>query len=655
MRRPRIAAPARGKNHGVRLNPDPIAITDDDATIRRAVAFATPAPLLAAVAQVTGRLDLLRDDLRPDPSNMLDPTGGLSPEQVAEIQRLAADALIDLRDSGARAALPGPTELARIVEYVAGGAVAPDYVPLLREELALGGDERAPTWHRRDFGRGSDFRVLIVGAGMSGIVAAHRLQQAGIDFEIVDKNTEIGGTWWENQYPGCRVDIPNHFYSYSFAQTNEWPNYFSPQPVLFDYFRSCAEAFGLLAHIRLRTEVAGAQWDAAAQRWNVQLRDADGTESSMTANAIVSAVGQLNRPKFPDIVGLDSFAGESFHSARWNHDVKLAGKRVAVIGTGASAAQFIPHVADDAAHLTIFQRTPPWLLPNENYQAEIPDGLAWTLRHLPEYGRWERLYIFWRTHEGLLPAAVVDPAWEPNDSSVSELNDLIRMFLTSMYELFVPDPELRAKVLPKYPPIAKRIVFDNGIYFQTLARDHVDLVTEGITEITPLGIRTADGVEHEFDVIIYGTGFHASKFLTPMKIEGVGGVDLHEQWGGDARAHLGIVVPDFPNLFLMYGPNTNIVINGSIIYFSECEANYIVESVRMLLEGGWQSMDCRGDVHDRYNEWIDAGNRSMAWGVSTVNSWYKNEFGRVAQNWPYSLLEYWQQTRTPNSDDYILR
>ena len=639
----------------MRLNPDPVAITDDDATIRNAVESATPAPLLAAIAQITGRLDLLRDDLRPDPSNMLDPTGGLSPAQIAEIQRLAADALIEMRDSGARAALPDAAALTCLIEYLAGGTVDPEYVPLLREELALGGDERAPSWHRRDVAADRDFRVLIVGAGMSGIVAAHRLQQAGIDFEIVDKNTEVGGTWWENRYPGCRVDIPNHFYSYSFAQTNEWPNYFSPQPVLFEYFRSCAEAFGLLPHIRLGTEVAGAQWDADAQRWNVQLRSVDGTESTTAANAIISAVGQLNRPKWPDIDGIDRFAGESFHSARWNHDIDLTGKRVAVIGTGASAAQFIPHVADAAERLTVFQRTPPWLAPNENYQAEIPEGLGWVLRHVPEYARWERLWIFWRTHEGLLPAAVVDPEWQPQDRSVSALNDMIRMFFESMYEMLVPDEELRAKVVPQYPPIAKRIVFDNGVYYQTLSRDDVELCTETITEISDKGIRTADGAERAFDVIIYGTGFQASRFWTPMKIEGVGGADLHERWGGDARAHLGIVVPEFPNLFLMYGPNTNIVINGSIIYFSECETNYIVESVKMLLDRGASSMECRADVHDRYNDWIDTGNRSMAWGASSVNSWYKNEYGRVAQNWPYSLLEYWQQTRAPNPDDYIVQ
>jgi 4-hydroxyacetophenone monooxygenase len=231
----------------------------------------------------------------------------------------------------------------------------------------------------------------------------------------------------------------------------------------------------------------------------------------------------------------------------------------------------------------------------------------------------------------------------------------MRSNLETFYESAFPDPDLRAKVLPSYPPISKRLVLEDGTYAATLQRDDVTLDTTAIAEITERGVRDVDGVEHDYDVIIYGTGFQASKFLTPMRVTGVAGVDLHEQWGGDARAYLGITIPEYPNLFLMYGPNTNIVINGSIIYFSECEAHYIVQSVRMLLEHHKRSMDCRPAVHDDYNERIDAANRARAWGASDVNSWYKNEFGRVAQNWPFNLFEYWKQTRTPDPDDYVLR
>jgi 4-hydroxyacetophenone monooxygenase len=641
----------------MRLNPspEPLDLTDDE--IRAAVADAAVPPLLCAVAQLTGDDSVLRDALRPDMTKILEPNGGYTDEQSAEAHRIAVDALIGFRDSGAPPA-PRPTgaRLRRLIDFIGGSTVDDDYVPLLEEELALGGDDlRAPRWSKAAVAPDRDFRVAIIGAGMSGIAVAHRLAQAGVPFVIFEKNDDVGGTWWENTYPGCRVDIQNHFYSYSFAQTNEWPGFFSTQRVLQEYFASVVEQLGLRKHIHFGTEVVDAVLDETTQQWHVRVREHDDTERTEVVDAIVSAVGQLNRPKMPDIAGIDRFEGEWFHSARWNHDVDLAGKRVGIIGTGASAAQFIPVVADQAAHTTVFQRTPPWLLPVPNYMDELPAAMRTLLRSLPDYGRWDRLSVFWRTHE-LPKLAEVDPEWNGGERSVSASNDMLREMFSLYYQLMFADrPDLLDKTLPQYPPVSKRVVLDNGAYIQALRRDDVELVTEKIEEITEKGVRTADGVEHVFDVLIYGTGFQASKFLTPMRLRGVGGVDLHDRWHGDARAYLGIMVPDFPNVFLMYGPNTNIVINGSIIYFSEAEAHFIVETVHTLLEHGWRSMAPKADVHDRYNERIDEGNRSMAWGVSKVNSWYKNDFGRVAQNWPFTLLEYWQQTRTVEPDDYVIR
>jgi 4-hydroxyacetophenone monooxygenase len=490
---------------------------------------------------------------------------------------------------------------------------------------------------------------------MSGLLAAHRLRQAGVDVTILEKDDDVGGTWYENTYPGCRVDVPNHFYSYSFAQSSQWPQFFSTQPALLDYFRQCADDLGLRPLIRFGTEVVEARFDEDEQRWAVTTRGPDGTEGVEDFEVVVSAVGQLNRPKFPDIPGQADFAGPSFHSARWDHDVDLAGKRVAVIGTGASAAQFIPHVAEEADELLVFQRTPPWLAPTPNYHDDLPAELCWFMEHVPDYARWDRLVQFWRMHEGLLPAAVVDPEWPDHERSMSLLNDVVRQLLTAHLEAEFADPELRAKMIPPYPPLAKRIVRDNGSWPRALQQPHVSVHTEAIDAVTKAGIRTVDGEEHEVDVIIYGTGFTASEFLTPMRVVGVDGADLHERWAGDARAYLGVTVPEFPNLFLLYGPNTNIVINGSIIYFSECEVHYLTEAMRLLLEGGHRSMDCRAEVHDAYNERIDAANRGMVWGAAEVNSWYRNAKGRVAQNWPFSLLEYWQQTRQPDPADYVLR
>jgi 4-hydroxyacetophenone monooxygenase len=630
-------------------------ITDDDGAIRAALDDVEVTPLLVSVAQVTGDHSILVDHLRPDPAMMLMPDAGFTPEQMAEGRDLAAAALARWRDAGCVPATPSDDDIRTLLDFIAGGTLTDVYIPLLREELALDGEDlRAPAWHKDDVAPDTSFTVAIVGAGMSGIAAAYRLQQAGVPFTIYEKNADVGGTWWENTYPGCRVDVPSDFYSFSFAQTPDWPQFFSTQDVLLDYFRSCVDALGLRPHIRFDTEVLGAEWDDDGQRWRVRTSTAGGAEETHEHHAVVSAVGQLNRPSFPDIPGRDRYAGTWFHSARWDHDVDLTGRKVGIIGTGASAAQFIPIVAEQASELTVFQRTPPWLLPTPNYQDEVPDGMRWLLRHVPGFVRWDRAWLFWRTQEGLLPMAQVDEDWPDKSRSVSLMNDFVREMFTAYLALEFPDPELLAKVQPQYPPLSKRFVRDNGIWARTFTSERVSLVTEGIEEITEKGLRTVDGVEHEFDVLIYGTGFQASKFLTPMRVVGRGGVDLHERWAGDARAHLGLTVPGFPNLFLMYGPNTNIVVNGSIIFFSECEAHYIVESVRMLLAGGHRAMDCRPEVHDAYNERIDAANLQRAWGASTVNSWYKNAKGRVAQNWPFALLEYWQQTRAPEPDDYVL-
>jgi 4-hydroxyacetophenone monooxygenase len=260
--------------------------------------------------------------------------------------------------------------------------------------------------------------------------------------------------------------------------------------------------------------------------------------------------------------------------------------------------------------------------------------------------------LFWRLSEGMLAAARVDPEWPQDGRSVSERNEALRLLLTQYLETQFEDaPELLARVLPDYPPLAKRILLDNGIWARTIKRDHVELISDAIDEITPTGV-VAGGQQRDVDVIVYATGFHASEFLTPLRVRGRDGVDLHERWNGDARAYLGMTVPGFPNLFCMYGPNTNLVANGSIIYFSECEVQYILSAIRLLLERGANAVDCRPEVHDAYNVAVDEANARMAWGAATVNTWYRNANGRIAQNWPFTLLEFWQRTRELDVADY---
>jgi 4-hydroxyacetophenone monooxygenase len=646
---------------------EPITASDDE--IRAAVDEADqpsflPA-LLPALAHATGDTSILDDALRPDGELIRDETAGLTAEQQAAVRRAAVHVLIDLRDGvrsfvdeSERSAIAA-TQLHQLMSFAVGETIDADYVPLMREELSVTGDDlRAPRWTVDEIAPGRDFPVAIIGAGMSGILAAHRLRQAGIEVVLFEKNHDIGGTWLENTYPGCRVDVSNHVYSYSFAQRNDWPDYFSPQPELLDYFRTCADEFGIHPLVRFHHEVRSMTWSDDDQNWTLEIDSPDGPVTH-TASAVVSAVGQLNRPKMPDIEGMDNFAGPSFHSARWDHDVDLEGRHVVVIGAGASAAQFVPHVVETAAHTTVLQRTPNWFVPVPNYHESVADGLQWLFRHVPGYAQWYRFWLFWRSSEGLLPACAVDDDWDDLSLSTGAANLELRELLENWLSLCYADrPDLLDLVMPQYPPASKRIVLDNGSWPAALKRGDVTLDGSPIDRIESDAVVTVDddGFEHRHraDVIVYATGFEASKFLTPMQVIGTGGADLHAQWDGDARAYLGIVHPGFPNFFICYGPNTNIVVNGSIIYFSECEVTYVVGMIEMLLRGEHRSADCRSDVHEAYNERIDEGNLKMAWGVSTVNSWYKAESGRVAQNWPFSLLEYWQQTRSPEPADYHL-
>jgi len=621
--------------------------------LQAACAAADVHPFLCAVAHLTGDLSLLREEFAPDQAQLLVPGCGLGPDELAAARSLAMTALADHLAAGRADHVVTAGERRRIFGFLVGAGAAEHWEEFLTEELALqGSDPREPSWRMADVD--GAFRCAVIGAGASGLAAAHRLRQAGVTVTVFEKNGDVGGTWLENVYPGCRVDVPNQLYSFSFAQSNDWVSRFSAQPALLAYLQTTARDLGLGECIRFRSEVTQARFDDTTREWSLTVRTGDGTESTEGFDGIVCAVGQLNRPSFPPFAGRERFIGPSFHSAAWDDTVELTGRRVGVIGSGASAAQFVPHLAGEVAHLDVFQRTPPWLLPTDNYANPFPPAFHDLLRLLPNYGRWDRLWQFWLLHEGLLVAARVDPAWDGHTEAVSAGNDFVRSMLLDVLRAQVEDDALFEKMVPHFPPFAKRALRDDGRWAAALSRSDVDLVTTPIAEITPRGVRTQDGVEHPADVLIYGTGFSASDFVAPMKVYGSGGVELHQEWGGDAQAYLGLTVPGFPNFFLLYGPNTNLVINGSILIMVECQVRYVVESIGRLLRGGHRTMSCRRDVHERYGREMEEGNARMVWGVADVPTWYRNAHGRVTQNWPFDLYTYWSRTREPELADYEL-
>lgn len=628
-------------------------ITADDATIKSALASANIPALMCALVHLTGDPSLLRGSIKPSAEFMGDPQGGISEADQARMRRAALEAIIAYRDNGqALPAAPSLEVVREMIDFIAGQSLPEHYGPFLLGELGLNQEDpyAQPALLQVDEGKRSAFHVLIIGAGMSGLLAGYRLKQAGVPFTIVEKNPSVGGTWFENTYPGCRVDSPNHTYSYSFAP-NDWPQHFSAQPVLLDYFRQCAEAMGVLPNIRFNREVTEARYDAETQQWVLSVKSPEGTES-FSGHALLTATGQLNRPRMPEIEGLGRFAGPSWHSARWNHEVDLTGKRVAVVGTGASAFQFVPHIAKQASSVTIFQRTPPWVSPQAHYLEPIEDGKHWLLQHVPFYAKWFRFSQFWSTSEGLLGSVRREPGYENRDDAVGEANDQLRAMLTEfIHEMLGDRPDLIETVTPHYPPAGKRMLVDNGTWYQTLKLPHIEVLTDRIARFTEGGLETESGTSHDFDVVIYATGFHASKIVWPMAIYGRTGENLQDLWNGDPRAYLGITVPDFPNFFMTYGPNTNIVVNGSIVFFSECEIRYILGCLALSMEQG-QSLAVKHVVHDSFNEAVDRANEQMAWGAPQVNSWYKNAKGRVTQNWPFTLLEYWNRTQAPAAEDF---
>ena len=537
-----------------------------------------------------------------------------------------------------------------------GQVVPKDYLGLIQSETQLAdGANLEIDWRRAvEHDKLKHFKVLIIGAGESGICASIKLTRLGIEHTLIEKNSTVGGTWFENSYPGCGVDTPNHFYQYSFEPNHDWSRYFSQRKEIWQYLEKCADQYGVRQHVRFNTEVTQAVWSEELKRWCVDVKTQDGHVQRLQAQAIICAVGQLNRPSIPDIKGMDTFEGPLFHSARWNDQVNLKGLRLGLIGTGASGMQIGPTVLDEVSELHIFQRNPHWATHNPLYFSEVLPGKKWALKNLPFYAQWYRFQLLWASADGLYPTLKRDPTWEHQDISMNALNHEMRKKLIDHIRKEVnDDPVLMEKIIPKYPPYGKRMLRDNH-WYRSLTNPKVSLQTQAISHLGKDAIHTVDGETHRVDAIVLATGFMAGKLTWPMHIVGRGGESLLERWAGDnPKAYLGMTVPNFPNFYLMYGPNTNLAHGGSAIFHSECQTRYILSCLRELIENDHASMECKQIVHDQFNDKVDAIHRDMVWSHPAVSSWFKNKNGRVFATSPWRMLDYWEMTRNFQPDDYV--
>ncbi len=477
--------------------------------------------------------------------------------------------------------------------------------------------------------------IAIVGAGVAGLCMGIKLKKAGIaSFTIFEKSDRLGGTWYDNSYPGAGCDVPSHLYCFSFEPNPDWSRKFSLQPEIEDYLDQCAVKYSLFRHIRFRTEIAGASFDEQLGLWRIRTP----TGEEMVAHVLVSATGQLNRPHVPKLVGLDSFEGTTFHSARWNHDHDLAGESVAVIGNGASAIQFIPCIARVARKVTIFQRSANYVVPR--FDRAYKPWEKWIFRNVPFALRLYRASIYWRLEARFF--GFFRDSWisrKVREGALAYLRDQ------------VSDPALVEKLTPDYPIGCKRILISDD-YYESLARPNVEVVTEPIRGLTRDSIVTEGGTSRAFDTIIFATGFETTSFLAPMEIEGLGGRKLAEEWRTGAEAYLGVALSGYPNLFLLYGPNTNLGHN-SIIFMIECQVNYVLQCIGQLLRRNLRYLDVRREAMDRYNEQVQRAIQKTAWAAG-CHSWYKTEQGKVTNNWSGFTVEYWWKTREPDWSAYEL-
>lgn len=616
--------------------------------LKDGIANANIPALLMVLYQMTGEATWLQEPFAPGRSPGLDDNdSGQLPDEVQAQIRTAAEEAIEAWLAGKPLAIERPSNL-RLAEMLS--VAMTEHVPEEYGDIVAAGMgyDLEPT---ADTAIAADKTAIVIGGGVSGICAGIELGKLGIDYTLFEKNEDFGGTWFENRYPGCGVDTPSLTYTFS-CRPNDWSMYFPLRDEIEGYLLDTAREFGLYDKARFRTHVEEARWNTATDQWDVTITTPDGKRETHSADYLFSAVGILNIPKYPQIDGLDEFAGEVYHTSRWPAEADLSGKRVAVIGNGASGMQVAPAIADEVSRMTIFARSKQWAAPFPQFRKKVPEGVRYLMQVVPLYRAWLEQRLSWTFNDRVHGTLFRDPEWEHPERAVNEINDAHRRVFTRYVEEQLQDrPELIERVLPEYPPFAKRMLLDNG-WFRTIKKPHVDLIPEHLAKVEGNTLSTSSGETVEADVIILATGFQTTNVLGSYDIVGREGQLLRDHWGEDnASAYLGTLVPGFPNFFILLGPNVGSGHGGSMIRNIENQMHFAGQVVQCAEAQEASTVEVKETAYTDYSRRIDDAHDRLVWTHPGTENWYRNSQGRVVAITPWRNDAFWRMTRSPDEAD----
>ena len=629
-------------------NPPMPAAEVNRTLLKDGIANANIPALLMVLYQMTGEATWLQEPFAPGRSPGLDDNdSGQLPDEVQTQIRMAAEEAIEAWLAGRPLAIERPTNL-RLAEMLS--VAMTEHVPEEYGDIVAAGMgyDLEPT---AEAAIAADKTAIVIGGGVSGICAGIELGKLGIDYTLFEKNEDFGGTWFENRYPGCGVDTPSLTYTFS-CRPNDWSMYFPLRDEIEGYLLDTAREFGLYDKACFRTHVEEARWNTATDQWDVTITTPDGKRETHSADYLFSAVGILNIPKYPQIDGLDEFAGEVYHTSRWPAEADLSGKRVAVIGNGASGMQVAPAIADEVSRMTIFARSKQWAAPFPQFRKKVPEGVRYLMQVVPLYRAWLEQRLSWTFNDRVHGTLFRDPEWEHPERAVNEINDAHRRVFTRYVEEQLQDrPELIERVLPEYPPFAKRMLLDNG-WFRTIKKPHVDLIPEHLAKVDGNTLFTSSGETVEADVIILATGFQTTNVLGSYDIVGREGQLLRDHWGEDnASAYLGTLVPGFPNFFILLGPNVGSGHGGSMIRNIENQMHFAGQVVQCAEAQEASTVEVKETAYTDYSRRIDDAHDRLVWTHPGTENWYRNSQGRVVAITPWRNDAFWRMTRSPDEAD----